>query len=180
MTDTPSAGGVEARIVLALGSNLGDRLEHLREAARGASRFMRVVEVSPVYESAPTGYEDQPDFLNAVMVGTTTLEPRELLAAAHRLEADAGRRRTFPDAPRVLDVDLILYGGLVLRHPELSLPHPRWKERAFVLGPLADAGPELVDPETGRTVQDLWNSRRDRLPPLHRVAPPEALWRNTT
>lgn len=171
---------MELGVALALGSNLGDRMEHLRAGVRGAARVVHNVATSPVYETAPTGYEDQPDFLNAVVVGTTALGPRDLLAAAHRLEAAAGRRRSFPDAPRVLDIDLILYGGLVLRGPELSIPHPRWKERSFVLGPLAEVGPELVDPETGRTVQDLWESRRDRLAPLRRVAPPEALWRKTT
>lgn len=166
--------------MLALGSNLGDRLEHLRRGARGVERFVGVLAVSPVYETAPVGYADQPDFLNAALLGTTTLHPRELLAAAHRVEAARGRRRGRPAGPRELDVDLIFYGGLVVREPDLSVPHPRWKERSFVLGPLADIAPALVDPETGRAVQELWDSHRVRLPPLHRVAPPEALWRKTT
>lgn len=171
---------MEVRVALALGSNVGDRLGHLREAVEGLARVVQVDAVSSVYETDPVGYEDQPDFLNAVLVGVTGLGPRELLEAAHRLEAAAGRRRSFPDAPRELDVDLVLYGGLVVRGPDLTVPHPRWKERSFVLGPLADVAPGWVDPETGRTVEECWEDRREALPPLRRSAPPHALWRSPT
>lgn len=169
-------------MALALGSNLGDRLAHLRQGVRGLGRSARILAVSAAYESAPVvpaGFEDQRPFLNAAVLATTRLDPRRLLAAAHRVEAAEGRRRSFPNAPRVLDVDLILYGGLVLREPGLTLPHPRWKERSFVLRPLAEVAPDLVDPEAGETVQDLWDARRDRLPPIDWVAAPDSLWRKT-
>jgi len=133
-----------------------------------------------VYRSKPVGYTTQPDFFNAVIDGSATLDARDLLSAAHEVEAAEGRERSFPGAPRTLDVDLVLHGPLVVRDPDLSVPHPRWKERSFVLGPIAEVAPELVDPVTGRTVLEIWEALRSRLPPVTRVASPAVLWSRST
>lgn len=147
-----------ASVALALGSNLGDRIAHLRRAVTGlVESGIELRGVSSVYESPPEGYGDQPDFLNAALVGRTRLSPGELLAVARRLEAEAGRERSFPNAPRPLDVDIVLYGDRVVTEPDLRIPHERWRTRAFVLAPLREIAGELRDPETGRTVKSFWD-----------------------
>lgn len=177
----PGEGGPDepgAPVALALGSNLGDRLDHLAGAVAGLAPDLTGLSTSSVYESDPVGYRDQPAFLNAVVTGATALEPEELLARGHALEEAAGRRRSFPDAPRPLDVDIVLYGTETHTRPSLRIPHPRFRERAFVLAPLAEIAPGWVDPHTGRTVLDLWTEVRDALAPARVVAPPEALRRS--
>lgn len=164
-------------VALALGSNLGDRFAHLRRAVtRLAESGIELRAISSVYESPPAGYAEQPDFLNAAVVGRTRLTPGELLAVARRLEAEAGRERSFPNAPRPLDVDIVLYGDRVVTEPDLRIPHERWRTRAFVLAPLREIAGELRDPETGRTVESFW----DDLAAVHReevrrVGPASAL-----
>lgn len=164
-------------VALALGSNLGDRLAHLRRAVKGlGDGGVEVRSVSSVYESPPAGYAEQPDFLNAALVGRTRLSPGELLILARRLESEAGRERSFPNAPRPLDVDIVLYGDRIVTEPELRIPHERWRTRAFVLAPLREIAGELRDPETGRTVQSFWDDldavHRGE---VHRVDPASAL-----
>jgi 2-amino-4-hydroxy-6-hydroxymethyldihydropteridine diphosphokinase len=111
---------------------------------------------SPVRETAPVGIPDeQPRFLNAVAVGETALSPRELMTGLHAIERDRGRERPYEGAPRTLDLDLVLYGSLVAKEPDLTVPHPRFRERRFVLEPLAEIAPELADPVTGQTVAEL-------------------------
>jgi 2-amino-4-hydroxy-6-hydroxymethyldihydropteridine diphosphokinase len=97
----------------------------------------------------------QPDFLNAAAVGNTALPPRELLTGLLAIEAERGRDRPFHHAPRTLDLDLVLFGDRIIHEPGLLVPHPRFRERAFVLQPLAEIAPGLVDPVTGRTVGEL-------------------------
>ncbi len=129
------------RAFLALGSNLGDRLAHLRGAV---AAMPDVVGVSRVYETAPVGGPEQGQYLNAVVELDTDLTPRELLDLCHRLEDAAGRVRAERWGPRTLDVDVLLVGDVVVDEPDLQVPHPRLWERAFVLVPLADLAPELV------------------------------------
>lgn len=131
------------RAFLSLGSNLGDREQFLAEAvgSLGAS----VVAVSPVYETDPVGGPDQGRFLNLVVQLDTDLSARELLAVCHRLESGAQRVRLQRWGPRTLDVDIIWIDGVTVDEPDLQVPHPRWSERTFVLAPLADLAPELVD-----------------------------------
>lgn len=124
------------RAYLGLGSNLGDRADHLRTAVAG---LPDVVAVSPVYESDPVGGPaGQAPFLNLVVALETDLSPRELLDVARRLEGVAGRVRGVKDGPRTLDVDVLLVGGLCVDEPDLVVPHPRMWQRRFVLAPLAD------------------------------------------
>jgi 2-amino-4-hydroxy-6-hydroxymethyldihydropteridine diphosphokinase len=135
------------RAYLALGSNLGDRRAHLQRAVEliGATPEVAVVAISRVYETAPVGGPEQGDYLNAVIAVDTTLDPRALLALAQRAEQDAERVRAERWGPRTLDVDVLLYGDLELEDPDLTIPHPRMWERSFVLAPLRDVAPELVE-----------------------------------
>ena len=176
VTEAPNPGRV--RVVLGLGSNLGDRLANLRRAARGLEEGGVVVKrCSSMYEGPPVGYPAQPDFLNAVLTGETSLSPFEVLALGLRLEAEAGRERTFQGAPRPLDVDVLSYGDMTLSSETLVLPHPRWSERAFVLAPLAEAAPDLRVPGEERTVAEVWAAKQAHLPALRLVAGPDAIWR---
>jgi 2-amino-4-hydroxy-6-hydroxymethyldihydropteridine diphosphokinase len=137
--------------VLALGSNLGDRQDILQGAVDAVAAIPGVyVDVaSPVYETAPVGGPEQPDYLNAVLLARTTLAPRELLDRLHRVEAAFDRVREVRWGPRTLDIDIITYEGVLSDDPVLTLPHPRAHERAFVLAPWHDADPSAEIPGRG-------------------------------
>ncbi len=136
-----------SRSYLALGSNLGDRFAHLQFAvdALAASGDVDLVAVSRVYETAPVGGPPQDTYLNAVVALDTALEPHALLALAQRIERDAHRVRVERWGPRTLDVDVLMYDEVRMDDPDLTLPHPRMRERGFVLAPLRDVAPDLVD-----------------------------------
>ena len=139
---------------VALGANLGDAVASVQQALRDVADLTKtqLVKASSLYRSAP--YEAHgPDFINAVALVQTQLLPLELLHALQALEQQSGRERPFKNAPRTLDLDVIFYGDVVLATPELTLPHPRWHERAFVLQPLAEVWPERVSAEQLMAVQ---------------------------
>jgi 2-amino-4-hydroxy-6-hydroxymethyldihydropteridine diphosphokinase len=143
-------------VAIALGSNLGDREAHLDFAAARLASVLEHPRFSPRYNTEPVGTpEPQPRFLNAAAVGTTRLDPFELLKALQAIEAARGRERPYRNAPRTLDLDLILFGDLVHHAPDLTVPHPRFRDRSFVLQPLVDIAPEMVDPVSGMTVAAL-------------------------
>jgi 2-amino-4-hydroxy-6-hydroxymethyldihydropteridine diphosphokinase len=150
-------GRTVARAAIAIGSNLGDRYAALAFATQGLAAFISGLTLSDPIESEPVGegLEDQPLYLNAVAVGETLLGPRELLDALLALEHAYGRERPFPGAPRTLDLDLILLGDTLEDVPGLHVPHPRFRERFFVLGPLAEVAPDMVDPLTGLKAWEL-------------------------
>lgn len=164
----------DVRVALGLGSNLGDRLENLRRAVGALSEAGRLEGVSSVYETPPAGYADQPDFLNMVVLLRTSHAPRRLLEFLEGVEAEAGRKRSFRNAPRTLDIDIILYGREVVRQTGLTVPHPRWKERSFVVVPLREVAPEWRDPESGRTVSEVAQGGIGGTQEIRRVAPPPA------
>jgi len=130
-----------------IGSNLEDPVRHVRDAFRELDTLphTRLMKTSSLYRSAPVGYAAQPDFVNAVAQLETGLPAERLLAGLLEIEARHGRRRSFPDAPRTLDLDLLLFGNLELQTPGLQIPHPRMHERAFVLEPLIEISPELKE-----------------------------------
>ena len=132
--------------------------------------------VSSVYASAAVSHTEQPEFLNTVLLARTRLDPMDLLRAAHSTEEALGRIRSFRYAPRTLDVDVVFYGDCVFRDTELVIPHPSWKGRSFVLGPLAEVVPDFRAPGEERTVLELWSESRGGLPILRRVAPPHSIW----
>jgi 2-amino-4-hydroxy-6-hydroxymethyldihydropteridine diphosphokinase len=142
-------------VAVALGSNLGDREATLRRAVDALGAFLHGLRVSRWYTTAPVGVDPQPDFLNGAVVGQTSLGARALLDALLATETRFGRERPHPGAARTLDLDLILYGDAVIDEPGLIVPHPRFRERRFVLEPLAEIAPDWVDPVTGRTVEGL-------------------------
>ena len=142
---------------IAIGSNLGDREAHLAFAISRLSSLLTNIRVSTTYQTDPVGVPDrQPLFLNAALVGETGLSARELLAALQAIEAARGRERPFPGAARTLDLDLVLLGNQIVDEPGLTVPHPRFRERRFVLEPLAEIAGDLRDPVTGLTIGELF------------------------
>lgn len=150
-----------ARVAIALGSNLGDREGHLNWAIERLRDSLANLRVSSVIETEPVGVPDpQPPYLNAAVVGETALSPGDLMRLLLELERQRGRTRTASRAARTLDLDLILYGDLRIDAPGIVVPHPRFRERAFVLQPLAEIAPDWVDPVTGLSVRQLSSSPR--------------------
>ena len=142
-------------VLVALGSNLGDRALNLRRAIREMLPFFSIVRVSSIHETEPVeAPQGSPRFLNMVVAGHTSLPPREFLDALHEVERRLGRRRSgVRNAPRTIDLDLILHSAHLLRSPSLTLPHPRYREREFVVQPIAElelSWPATVGPMNGK------------------------------
>jgi len=142
-------------VAVALGSNIGNRRAHLEYAIDRLWTLLRNTKVSTLIETAPVGAGPQRPYLNGAVVGTTSAAPRDVLERLQEIERDRGRARPFPGAARTLDLDLILFGNTVVTEPDLCLPHPKFRDRRFVLQPLAEIAPALVDPVTGLTVGEL-------------------------
>jgi 2-amino-4-hydroxy-6-hydroxymethyldihydropteridine diphosphokinase len=142
-------------VAIALGSNVGHRERHLQDGLGALASLVPSLRVSSFFDTAPVGVGAQPRFLNAAVAGASSLPPDMLLDALLDIERRFGRTRPFPGAPRTLDLDLILYGNLVHASATLTLPHPRFRERSFVLAPLAEVAGDWVDPVTGLTVMEL-------------------------
>lgn len=143
-------------IYLSLGSNVGDRLANLRAAiAALGPAGVQVKKVSSIYETEPVDYLDQPWFLNAVVEGETNLEPLALLRALQSIEAQMGSKKEFSKGPRLIDLDILLYGAETISFPELQIPHPRLVLRRFVLVPLVEIAPQLTHPSWHATAADL-------------------------
>lgn len=144
---------------LALGSNLGDRHTLLRECrAWIVKKIGREVAASSLYETAPVGYQSTNLFLNMVVAVETELQPEEVLRVSQEIERTLGRERKSNKGvhyDRTCDIDIILFGDMVLESHKLQIPHPRFRERAFVLEPLCEVAPDLVDPVTGKTIKEL-------------------------
>ncbi len=142
-------------VYLGLGANLGDRQGNISQALQLLRQYLVIERISACYETAPVGFTAQPDFINVACRANTDLSPHELLRFVKQVEQRMGRLATFRYGPRLIDVDILLYDDLVLDTPELTIPHPRMAERAFVLTPLAEIAPDAVHPELGITVAAL-------------------------
>ena len=142
-------------VYLALGSNLDDRLANLKQAVASLSPQMDVKAKSHIYETLPWGYEEQPKFLNQVVKVQTYLEPEPLLKHIKRLEIALGRKASFQNGPRLIDIDILFYDEIILNTPDLTIPHPRLHERGFVLLPMMDIAPDLVHPLTRKSIREM-------------------------
>ncbi|HBY07784.1 MAG TPA: 2-amino-4-hydroxy-6-hydroxymethyldihydropteridine diphosphokinase [Chloroflexi bacterium] len=145
-------------IYIALGTNLGDRLANLQSAIRQMPPEVTILAQSPIYQTPPWGYADQPDFLNQVVMAETNLPPQALLDYLKALEVRVGRTPTFRYGPRVVDLDILFYGDLIYAQAGLQIPHPKLHERAFVVIPLYDLNPDFRHPLTGQTIREMRSS----------------------
>jgi 2-amino-4-hydroxy-6-hydroxymethyldihydropteridine diphosphokinase len=166
MNDSP-----DDEVILGLGANLGDPPAQLARAVRALGSLVRIGRVSSVYRTEPVGYREQADFYNLVVAGRASREPEDLLRELLDVERALGRVRSFTDAPRTIDIDLLAYGDRVMDTPALSLPHPRMHQRGFVLHPLAEIAPEWTHPVLGHTARELLSAgvageRVERVGPL--------------
>ena len=143
------------RVFLGLGTNLGDRLANLSKARRSLPPRVEIIKASSVYETPPWGYLDQPEFLNQVIEVRTKLRPVRLLRYLKTIEKRMGRVELFRYGPRLIDLDMLIYGERTITRKNLQIPHPRMAERAFVLLPLAEIAPNFIHPVLGKPVQEL-------------------------
>lgn len=158
-------------VLLGLGANVGDPLRQIAAAVKALRGFVADIEVSSVYRTEPVGFAEQPDFHNLVVRGRTTLGAEALLDRVLEVEREMGRERTFRNAPRVIDIDLLAYGEAIVDTPRLVLPHPGIPTRGFVLHPLAEVAPAWRHPASGKTARELLEAastleRVERIGPL--------------
>jgi 2-amino-4-hydroxy-6-hydroxymethyldihydropteridine diphosphokinase len=143
------------RVYLSLGTNLGNRELNLEAVKDALPPEVNIIDSSPVYQTEPWGYLDQPDFLNQVLAVETSLTPHDLLEYVKGIEKKIGRKPSVRFGPRIVDIDILFYGDRIVSEEEIEIPHPRLKERAFVLIPLADLAPDLIYPGTNYSISDL-------------------------
>jgi|SRR5579872_1952128 len=142
-------------VYLSLGSNVGNREAHLREAQQRLSQLGRVVSVSSYYETEPVEFTNQPWFLNAALALETNLAPHDLMHSILKIEREMGRERLQKKGPRTIDIDILLFGDSIVNSPEVTIPHPAMPHRRFVLEPLAEIAAESRHPFLNKTVRDL-------------------------
>jgi 2-amino-4-hydroxy-6-hydroxymethyldihydropteridine diphosphokinase len=152
-------------VYLSLGSNLGDREAHLKDALARLDALGQVIQHSALCETEPVEFTDQPWFLNLAAALETSNTPQQLISAIVQIELDLGRQRLQPKGPRAIDIDILLFGDRIIDSPQLTIPHPAMQQRRFVLEPLAEIAPDLQHPLLKKTIREL----RDELPPGQEV-----------
>jgi 2-amino-4-hydroxy-6-hydroxymethyldihydropteridine diphosphokinase len=161
MTIGTSASDRPVLAYLSIGSNVGNREPRMREALERLDSAGRVVAVSSFYETEPVEFTEQPWFLNCAAALETSLSPPQLMASILRIEQEMGRRRLQKKGPRSIDIDILLFGNLIVSSADLTIPHPSMPQRRFVLEPLAELAPQALHPSLNKTILEL----RDALPP---------------
>lgn len=146
------------KIILALGSNIGDRQKNIQDAISLLSEKISDINIAKIYNSKAVGFENQADFLNTALSGQTSLEPEKLLQFTQDVEKRVGRIFRFHWGPREIDIDIIFYEDKIIETSYLQIPHPRMQERDFVLFPILDIAPDFVHPATGQTVKQLYEA----------------------
>jgi 2-amino-4-hydroxy-6-hydroxymethyldihydropteridine diphosphokinase len=148
---------------LSLGSNIGDRAANIARAIGALpAHGVRVIKQSRLYETEPVEMREQDWFLNGVVEIQTALQPQELMAALLAIEQSMGRQRLVPKGPRIIDLDILLFGAVVLKQPQLEIPHPRLAARRFVLVPFAEIAPNAMHPALGKTIRELLETTPDK------------------
>jgi 2-amino-4-hydroxy-6-hydroxymethyldihydropteridine diphosphokinase len=167
-----------AAIYLSIGSNLGDRKRNLKTALEMLSEMVKIEKVSSIFETEPVGFTQQPLFLNTVVGGETPLKAAGLLKFVKDIETLMGRKPSFPNAPRPIDIDILFYGQVVLKSEELTIPHPRLTIRAFVMVPLSEIAPDLVHPGNKRRIGSLIKDL-GVISGVHRWGEAEEIWQRS-
>lgn len=144
-------------VYIAFGANKGDAKGNILKALQGLSAFCRVCQISPLYLSKPEGFLEQEDFINGALEAKTDLSPIQLLASLKEIETRLGRQKSFRDAPREIDLDIIFYGNEIVTFPQLYIPHQSFRKREFVLLPLKQIAPDFIDPLSGKSVSLLYS-----------------------
>ncbi len=160
MRPDTSRNSESARVYLSLGSNVGDRAAQLRNAIARLGAAGRVVAESSLYETEPVEFTEQPWFLNCAVALETDTTPQQLMAAILGIEEEMGRKRVQKKGPRTIDIDILIFGNMIVKSKRLTIPHPAMQHRRFVLEPLAEIAPEAVHPVFNKTIREL----RDALP----------------
>lgn len=157
-------------VAVAIGSNIGNRERNILFAYHGLQSLPKSkgFTFSPIYTTTSVGFDGAPEYLNAVALFSTLLSPEDLLKALLSIEAQCGRRRSIPNAPRTLDLDILFFGDEIISTPDLTIPHPRLHERSFVLVPLNDVAPDLRHPKLGVTIKDLLSDQALVVDQVHR------------
>ncbi|HVZ16816.1 MAG TPA: 2-amino-4-hydroxy-6-hydroxymethyldihydropteridine diphosphokinase [Terriglobales bacterium] len=156
-------------VYLSLGSNLGDRAENLSHAVAQIGNLGEVTAISSFYETEPVEFTEQPWFLNIAVELQTELMPKQLLSALLKIEREMGRKRIRPKGPRLIDIDIVLFGNAVVDNPKLVIPHPAMHERKFVLAPLAEIAPDARHPVLKKSVRELFDELPKSAPVVRRL-----------
>lgn len=146
---------VMCEVYIGIGSNVGDRYANITRACQLMSRAFKIEKLSSIYETEPEGYKNQADFLNAVIKARVDLGPAKILELLKRIEGQMGRLNSFRNAPRIIDLDILMIKDKVVREPGLNIPHPLLHQRSFVLIPLVEIEPELMHPALHKTIREL-------------------------
>jgi len=152
MRKKTTAQPTTADVFISFGGNKDDTRQYIAAAITRLGKLGAVEKISPIFETQPEGFKDQPNFLNGALLLKTPLPPEKLLRELKKIERELGRTPTFPNGPREIDLDIIFYNDIILKNADLQIPHPRMSERIFVLLPMSHIAPDFKHPATGKTI----------------------------